>query len=168
MSTTRCWLACPTRQLLDVLSDKWVCLVFCVLMDGPARHSEIGRRIAGVSQKMLTQTLRSLEQDGFVTRTVTAEVPVRVDYELTALGRDFAPVMVAIKAWAEAHMDQVFAARGDVEVGLRGLTLLAYQDKCANQDRRQHHRADHVAQCHDEVVRARLEVRLVVRDVGCG
>jgi DNA-binding HxlR family transcriptional regulator len=104
--------ACPTRQLLDVLSDKWVCLVFCVLMDGPARHSELARRIAGVSQKMLTQTLRSLEQDGFVTRTVTAAVPVRVDYELTDLGRDFAPVMVAIKTWAEAHMDQVFAARG--------------------------------------------------------
>ncbi len=104
--------SCPTRELLDVLSDKWVCLVFCVLMDGPARHSEIGRRIAGVSQKMLTQTLRSLERDGFVTRTVTAEVPVRVDYALTALGADFAPVMVAIKAWAEAHMDQVFAARG--------------------------------------------------------
>ena len=104
--------SCPTRQLLDVLSDKWVCLVFCVLMEGPARHSEIARRIAGVSQKMLTQTLRSLEQDGFVSRTVTAEVPVRVDYELTALGQDFAPVMVAIKAWAEANMDQVFAARG--------------------------------------------------------
>ena len=103
---------CPTRQLLDVLSDKWVCLVLCALMRGPARHSEIARQIAGVSQKMLTQTLRSLEADGFITRTVTAEVPVRVDYELTALGQDFAPVMVAIKAWAEAHMDEVLAARG--------------------------------------------------------
>jgi DNA-binding HxlR family transcriptional regulator len=102
---------CPTRQLLDVLSDKWVCLVLCVLMQGPARHSEISRGIAGVSQKMLTQTLRNLERDGFVSRTMTMAVPVRVDYELTALGRDFAPVMVAIKAWAEANMDQVFAAR---------------------------------------------------------
>lgn len=104
---------CPTRQLLDVLSDKWVCLVFCVLLKGPARHSEIARQIAGVSQKMLTQTLRSLENDGFITRTVTAQVPVRVDYELTELGRDFAPVMAAIKTWAEAHMDEVLAARGE-------------------------------------------------------
>jgi DNA-binding HxlR family transcriptional regulator len=103
---------CPTRQLVDVLSDKWVCLVFCVLMDGSARHGEISRRIAGVSQKMLTQTLRNLERDGFVSRTVTAEVPVRVDYELTRLGRDLAPVMTAIKTWAEAHMDEVLAFRG--------------------------------------------------------
>ena len=102
---------CPTRQLLDVLSDKWVCLVLCALMRGPARHSEIARQIAGVSQKMLTQTLRSLEADGFITRTVTA----RCRYGSTTsygLGQDFAPVMVAIKTWAEAHMDEVLAARG--------------------------------------------------------
>jgi DNA-binding HxlR family transcriptional regulator len=102
---------CPTRQLVDVLSDKWVCLVFCALLRGSARHSEIARQISGVSQKMLTQTLRNLERDGFVTRTVTAEVPVRVDYELTALGRHFAPVIISIKTWAEAHMDDVLAAR---------------------------------------------------------
>jgi DNA-binding HxlR family transcriptional regulator len=103
--------SCPTRQLVDVLSDKWVCLVFCALLDGPARHSEIARQISGVSQKMLTQTLRTLEHNGFVTRTVTAEVPVRVDYELTDLGLHFAPVIYAIKTWAEAHMDDVLAAR---------------------------------------------------------
>lgn len=102
---------CPTRQLVDVLSDKWVCLVFCSLLRGPARHSEIARQISGVSQKMLTQTLRNLERDGFVSRTVTAEVPVRVDYELTDLGRNFAPVIGAIKSWAEAHMDEILAAR---------------------------------------------------------
>jgi DNA-binding HxlR family transcriptional regulator len=102
---------CPTRQLVDVLSDKWVCLVFCALERGSARHSEIARQISGVSQKMLTQTLRNLERDGFVTRTVTAEVPVRVDYELTDLGRHFAPVIHAIKTWAEAHIEDVLAAR---------------------------------------------------------
>lgn len=103
--------ACPTRQLLDVLSDKWVCLVMASLRTGAKRHSDIGREVAGVSQKMLTQTLRSLERDGLVIRTVTPSVPVRVDYELSALGRDLAPVMVAVKTWAESHMERVLAAR---------------------------------------------------------
>jgi len=103
--------ACPTRQLLDTLSDKWVCLILSALVDGPRRHSDLARTIAGVSQKMLTQTLRRLERDGLVTRTVTPSVPVRVEYELTALGNDLAPVLGAIKLWAEAHMDEVFAAR---------------------------------------------------------
>ena len=103
--------ACPTRQLLDTLSDKWVCLILSALVDGPRRHSDLARTIAGVSQKMLTQTLRRLERDGLVTRTVTPSVPVRVEYELTALGNDLAPVLGAIKLWAETHMDEVFAAR---------------------------------------------------------
>jgi DNA-binding HxlR family transcriptional regulator len=102
---------CPTRQLLESLSDKWMGLVLGALADAPKRHSELARRIAGVSQKMLTQTLRTLERDGLVTRTVTPSVPVRVDYELTALGRNLLPVMVGIKDWAEAHMDEVNAAR---------------------------------------------------------
>jgi DNA-binding HxlR family transcriptional regulator len=102
---------CPTRQLMGSVSDKWVGLVFCALGDGSKRHSELARRIAGVSQKMLTQTLRTLERDGLVTRTVTPSVPVRVDYELTQLGRTLLPVMLGIKDWAEAHMDEVNAAR---------------------------------------------------------
>ena len=102
---------CPTRAMLATLSDKWMGLVLSALADGPRRHSELARRIAGVSQKMLTQTLRTLERDGLVTRTVTPTVPVRVDYELTALGRTLLPVMLAIKQWAENHMDDVSAAR---------------------------------------------------------
>jgi len=102
---------CPTRELLSTLTDKWVALVIPALADGPQRHSELARRIAGVSQKMLTQTLRTLERDGLLTRTVTASVPARVDYALTPLGRELFPVMVAIKTWAEAHMDRVFEAR---------------------------------------------------------
>lgn len=102
---------CPTRQLLAVLSDKWVCLVLAALAGGSMRHSELRRDIAGVSQKMLTQTLRGLERDGLVSRSVTPSVPVRVDYELTPLGHDLAPVMTAIKIWAERHMDDVLAAR---------------------------------------------------------
>ncbi len=75
------------------------------------RRAAPSRGIAGVSQKMLTQTLRTLERDGFVTRTVTPSVPVRVDYDLTPLGRDLMPVVRAVKIWAETHFDEVQAAR---------------------------------------------------------
>lgn len=102
---------CPARQLLDRLSDKWVSLVVNALADGPQRYSDLARRLAGVSQKMLTQTLRNLERDGLLARTVTPTVPVRVDYELTELGASLVPVMRAIKGWAEEHMGEVLAAR---------------------------------------------------------
>jgi DNA-binding HxlR family transcriptional regulator len=106
------WLStCPSRQVLDALSDKWVTLVLTALADGPQRYGALARRIAGVSQKMLTQTLRKLERDGMVSRTITPCVPVRVDYELTPLGLSLLPVVDAIKHWAENHIDQVQAAR---------------------------------------------------------
>lgn len=111
---------CPSRQLLDRISDKWVALVLAALgSDGPhpgadcageprpMRYSELARRLAGVSPKMLTQTLRALERDGLLTRTVTPTVPVTVTYELTELGLSLHAVMHGIKAWAEAHMDDV-------------------------------------------------------------
>ncbi|MEV0211314.1 helix-turn-helix domain-containing protein [Streptomyces sp. NPDC050788] len=103
--------ACPTNQLLDRLSDKWVSLVLAALSTGPMRYSDLSRKIAGVSPKMLTQTLRALERDGLVTRTVTPSVPVRVDYELTELGGSLAQLMTAVKTWAETHFDEVHAAR---------------------------------------------------------
>ena len=103
--------SCPSRQVLDVLSDKWVTMVLTALADGPRRYSALARTIAGVSQKMLTQTLRALERDGLLTRTVTPSVPVRVDYELTPLGRSLLPVVQAIKDWAETHIEEVHAAR---------------------------------------------------------
>ena len=115
---------CPSRQLLDRLSSKWVALVLAALgSDGPTpgaealhqprsmRYSELSRRLAGVSQKMLTQTLRGLERDGLLTRTVTPTVPVTVTYELTDLGLSLHHVMRGIKQWAEAHMDDVLANR---------------------------------------------------------
>ncbi|GAB2952713.1 winged helix-turn-helix transcriptional regulator [Nonomuraea fastidiosa] len=102
---------CPTRQLLDRIGDKWVGLVLTALADGPQRYSGLSRTIAGVSEKMLTQTLRTLERDGLVSRSVTLSVPVRVDYALTPLGRSLLPVMQAIKDWAETHIDEVTAAR---------------------------------------------------------
>ncbi|MFD9501287.1 winged helix-turn-helix transcriptional regulator [Streptomyces sp. NPDC060035] len=102
---------CPTNQLLGRLSDKWVSLIVSALRQGPMRYSDLGRRIAGVSQKMLTQSLRSLERDGLVTRTVTPSVPVRVDYELTELGHSLSELLSAVKTWAETHFDQVHEAR---------------------------------------------------------
>jgi DNA-binding HxlR family transcriptional regulator len=115
---------CPSRQVLARISDKWVALVLaalgsegpepaenCVGEPQPMRYSELSRRLAGVSQKMLTQTLRYLERDGLVTRTVTPTVPVTVTYELTDLGSSLQDVMRGIKAWAEAHIDEVHANR---------------------------------------------------------
>ena len=110
---------CPSRQLLDRLTDKWVTLVLCSLGEEGLRYSELARHIAGVSQKMLTQTLRNLERDGLVTRTVTPTVPVTVDYAITDLGRSLLGVVHQMKSWAEAHMDDVQDARTqyDASVG---------------------------------------------------
>ncbi|WP_329597698.1 helix-turn-helix transcriptional regulator [Streptomyces pseudovenezuelae] len=102
---------CPTNQLLDRLSDKWVSLVVAALSNGPMRYSDLSRKIAGVSPKMLTQTLRALERDGILTRTVTPSVPVRVDYALTPLGSSLASLLTAVKAWAETHIEEVHEAR---------------------------------------------------------
>ncbi|MFC6704240.1 winged helix-turn-helix transcriptional regulator [Flexivirga alba] len=102
---------CPSRQLLDRISDKWVTLVMCALQDGPLRYSGLAAKLAGVSQKMLTQTLRSLERDGLVERTVTPSVPVRVDYELTPLGGSLLIPISHVKEWAEHNMTSVQRAR---------------------------------------------------------
>jgi DNA-binding HxlR family transcriptional regulator len=116
---------CPSRQLLDRIADKWVALILAALgSDGPhhpggdcvgqprsMRYSEMFRRLAGVSQKMLTQTLRSLERDGLLTRTVTPTVPVTVTYELTNLGVSLQHVMLGLKEWAEGHVGEVLANR---------------------------------------------------------
>jgi DNA-binding HxlR family transcriptional regulator len=106
---------CPARQLLDRIGDKWVSLTVNALADGPQRYSDLRRRLAGVSEKMLTQTLRALERDGLLQRTVTATVPARVDYTLTPLGHDLLPLVRSIKDWAETHMPHVLAARADYD-----------------------------------------------------
>jgi len=117
---------CPSRMLLDRISDKWVGLVLCALGDAPRdpatgaaplRYSELGRRLAGVSPKMLSQTLRALERDGMVTRTAIPTVPVTVTYELTDLGHSLRAAVRVVKEWAEAHMDDVLAHREAYDAG---------------------------------------------------
>jgi DNA-binding HxlR family transcriptional regulator len=110
---------CPSHKLLERISGKWVTLILAALGSGPdcagdprsMRYSELSRLLAGVSQKMLTQTLRSLERDGLISRTVTPTVPVTVSYELTDLGLSLHQMMRGLKTWAEMHMDDVSANR---------------------------------------------------------
>lgn len=102
---------CPTRQLLDRMSDKWVVLVLSLLEDGPKRFSVLKREIDGISQKMLSQTLRALEQDGLLTRRVFPTVPVTVEYELTGLGQSLNIALTPMIDWAVANMNRVLKAR---------------------------------------------------------
>ena len=102
---------CPARQLLEAISSKWVTLVMLALAEGRLRHSELRRQIPGASQKMLTSTLRTLERDGLLSRTVTASVPVRTDYQLTGLGRSLLGLIYGMKEWAEHSMPAVLQAR---------------------------------------------------------
>jgi DNA-binding HxlR family transcriptional regulator len=103
--------ACPSRQVLGRISDKWVTLILVALADGALRYRDLCLIIAGVSQKMLTQTLRTLERDGLVSRTLTPGVPPRVDYALTQLGESLMPAVNAIKTWAEEHIGEIEASR---------------------------------------------------------
>lgn len=103
--------ACPSRRLLNGIGELWTVLVVGALADGPRRYSEIAQRVDGVSQKMLTQTLRLLERDGLVTRTQYPEIPPRVVYELTDMGRELVAPLHALETWATSHMAAVLAAR---------------------------------------------------------
>ena len=102
---------CPTREVLARVGDKWSVLVVGMLRDGPQRFSELRRSIEGISQRMLTLTLRGLERDGLVTRTVTPSIPPRVDYELTRLGRTLLQPITALAEWSEANRAAIQASR---------------------------------------------------------
>ena len=102
---------CFSRQLLDLIANKWTALIIYALAAGTKRHSQLKREIGGISQKMLTQTLRRLERDGLVMRTVYAEVPPIVEYELTQLGETVLVPLRDMCAWAEQHRDQIQALR---------------------------------------------------------
>ncbi|KQZ11273.1 HxlR family transcriptional regulator [Agromyces sp. Root1464] len=98
---------CPSRQVLDILGAKWATLVLLPLEEGPQRHSQLRARVAGASQKMLTETLRLLERDGLVAREVKQVYPAHVEYSLTALGESLMPIVHHMKVWADANMAEV-------------------------------------------------------------
>ncbi|MEV4255512.1 helix-turn-helix domain-containing protein [Spirillospora sp. NPDC049652] len=102
---------CPTRTVLDRIGDKWSVLIVLSLLDGPRRFTQLRDRIGGVTPKVLTHTLRGMEHDGLLVRTVFAEVPPRVEYELTPLGHSLREPIQAVTDWAEANVRRVMAAR---------------------------------------------------------
>ncbi|MCJ2113849.1 helix-turn-helix transcriptional regulator [Methylobacterium sp. E-025] len=102
---------CPVRDVLDRLGDKWTTLVLLVLAGGPRRFSALGRAVPDISKRMLTQTLRELERDSFVTRHVFPTKPPSVEYRLDALGHSMLEPLAALVAWAERNHAAVAAAR---------------------------------------------------------
>ena len=102
---------CGSRQVLDRIADKWTALIIQVLSGGTKRSGELRRAISGISQKMLTQTLRSLENDGLVARKVYPVIPPMVEYSLTPLGRTLTEPLEAICQWAEKHLAELESAR---------------------------------------------------------
>jgi DNA-binding HxlR family transcriptional regulator len=105
--------ACESRRALELIADKWTALVVYALVDGPRRHGELRRTIDGISQKMLTQTLRRMEAQGLMEREVLDRVPPHVEYSLTPLGTTLEKPLVAICEWAMEHVDELRDARAD-------------------------------------------------------
>jgi DNA-binding HxlR family transcriptional regulator len=108
-------VACEIRDLLDRLADKWSLLAAELLGFGTRRFSELHREIDGISQRMLTLTLRHLERDGLVQRTVYPVVPPRVDYQLTPLGASLVAAIDPLVGWARVHRDEIATARGSYD-----------------------------------------------------
>ena len=102
---------CASRVILDRIGDRWTVLVVVALAEGRLRFSQLRTRIEGITPKVMTQTLRALERDGLITREVFAEVPPRVEYELTELGHDLLTPIDAIRIWAEQHATRIVANR---------------------------------------------------------
>ncbi|MCZ8521557.1 MULTISPECIES: winged helix-turn-helix transcriptional regulator [Paenibacillus] len=114
--------ACSYSLALDVIATKWKPLIIYALENGSQRYGEMKRRIEGVSQKMLTETLRGMERDGLIVRTVHPSVPPAVDYELTPLGRTLIEPLQALHLWAKAHHQEVVEARERFEGAVLGGT----------------------------------------------
>ncbi len=104
---------CPCRALLDLLANKWSTLAIGALEDGPRRFGQVQRKLEGISPKVLTQTLRRLEEAGFVDRTIFPAVPLHVEYALTDLGYSAAVPLAQLRAWAVANIDNIPPARPD-------------------------------------------------------
>jgi DNA-binding HxlR family transcriptional regulator len=104
-------LGCPSRPILELIGSKWALLIVCALRGGPVRNNALLRRIEGVSQKMLTQTLRDLERNGVIERISYPEVPPRVEYRLTELGISLGGLLVEIENWVMNNYARVAAAQ---------------------------------------------------------
>lgn len=104
-------LACPSRQALELVGSKWALLIFPALSAGPMRNSALLRKIEGISQKVLTQTLKELERNGLVTRTTVDTTPLHVEYALSALGESLSDTLVALDNWAARHHGDLQRAR---------------------------------------------------------
>ncbi|WP_405084011.1 winged helix-turn-helix transcriptional regulator [Microbispora sp. NBC_01389] len=102
---------CASRKVLDSIANKWTCLLVDALRDGPVRFGALRRRLDGITQKSLTQTLRAMERDGMVIRTVYPTIPPRVEYELSDLGHSLVVLMEGIRMWSETHVGEIEAAR---------------------------------------------------------
>lgn len=109
---------CPTRAVLDRIADKWAMLILDKLSQEPVRFNHLKRDIKGISQKVLSQTLKKLERDGLVTRTVFPTVPVTVEYALTPLGGTLTEAVAALAHWAEKNMDAVITAQENYDAKL--------------------------------------------------
>jgi DNA-binding HxlR family transcriptional regulator len=108
--------SCPSRPFLDLIGGKWALLIVCALREGPVRNSALLRRIDGVSQKMLIQTLREMQRDGLIERVSYAQVPPRVEYRLTELGESLGGLLVNIEHWVRDNFAQVAAAQHTFDV----------------------------------------------------
>ena len=102
---------CPFRLVLDRIADKWTVLIVGALMEETKRFGELRKEIEGISQKMLTQTLRSMERDGLVKRKVYAVIPPKVEYSLTELGRSLIDILLGIRDWADKNAEHIVKAR---------------------------------------------------------
>lgn len=102
---------CPARLVLDRIGDKWAMLIVNRLADGPQRFNALRKQIGGISQKMLSQTLKNLERDGLITRTAIATVPVTVEYAVTPLGQGLAGIVGQLTSWAEDNLTPILTAR---------------------------------------------------------
>ncbi|WP_182882691.1 winged helix-turn-helix transcriptional regulator [Microbispora sp. H10949] len=102
---------CASRKVLDSIANKWTCLLVDALRDGPVRFGALRRKLDGITQKSLTQTLRAMERDGMVVRTMYPTIPPRVEYELSDLGHSLVVLMEGIRVWSETHVGEIEAAR---------------------------------------------------------
>jgi DNA-binding HxlR family transcriptional regulator len=109
---------CPSRDVLELIGSKWSMLIICLLRAGPIRTGSLMRAVSGISQKMLTQTLRGLERSGVITRISYPEVPPRVEYALTELGQTLAVLVVQTEEWVVKHYEQVLESQRAFDASL--------------------------------------------------